>query len=85
MTTSGIPLVRVDIDTDQGTAKLWARAREIKPNCLEWAAHVRSVPTASGSVWVSVAVSQDEYTNTVSGVGIEDAASSKLLDDDIPF
>ena len=47
--------------------------------------HVRSVPTASGSVWVTVAVSQDEYTNTVSGVCIEDAASSKLLDDDIPF
>jgi hypothetical protein len=76
MTTSGLPLVRIDIDTDQETAKLWVRAREIKPSCLEWAANVRSVQTASGSVCVTVAISQDEYTNTVRGVGIEDAASA---------
>ena len=43
MTTAGIPLVRIEIDTDQATADLWARARSIDPSSDGYGPrHVRS-------------------------------------------
>ena len=76
MTTAGIPLVRVEIDTDQATADLWAKARTINPSKMEWAVPVRSVPTTDGKARIIVAVSQDRYAHYVAGVGIQDAPAA---------
>ncbi|MEQ1694959.1 MAG: hypothetical protein ABL901_03875 [Hyphomicrobiaceae bacterium] len=76
MTMAGIPLVRVEIDTDQATADLWAKARSINPSKMEWAVHVRSVRTTEGWAHVTVAVSQNTYADYVAGVGFEDVSSA---------
>jgi hypothetical protein len=76
MTTAGPQLVRVEIDTDTDTANELAKARSINPSRMEWAAHVRSVPTTEGWARVTVAVSQDIYAHYVAGVGFEDVSSA---------
>lgn len=75
MTTAGIPLVRVDLDTSQYTAELWANARAIAPSEFEWFTVVRSTPIETGRVRVTIAMDQDQFANFAAMDGAHHAAS----------
>ncbi|MBL8845588.1 MAG: hypothetical protein JNN24_07440 [Hyphomicrobium zavarzinii] len=61
MTTSGTPLVRVEIETDPHVAEMWEAARQIDPMGMARAFLVRTLPLPNGQVRVVLALEPQQY------------------------